>query len=478
MAFVAATLYQTRPSTMRHAWAPTRLLQHRRARLGALLSGAVLATALLAPGVVHGEEPQWIDARVTSTMQLFRQALIPGLPGAVTRVEPAYPFTLSAFTRFGGLSAPLVDGSLSGELSAWGRAGPLDGLLGDGDLSAAWVQYAGERLTVRLGRQVTLPGASRFVRFDGLTLGARVERFDLQAYAGWVALPRWSQPRGAVLAGFAADALVSPALLETQNRAGQLTFGARAQGRWPTALLGVSFHEQRDQSGVAYRVVGVEGSGRLGERVEGAARLTFDLMSLAVSEARVSADVRTPWVPVSLDYVFQSPSLLLPRTSVLAAFGAQAWHELGAETTLTALQSLKLTARAAAQLYEGERPGGRGAFKVAWVPGLDRRTLVVAEAGRALVPQSGLTFVRLGARTRLAETLWLSGDGALYGYDAPVRGQSHSLTGIASLEWSPWPRLRALLSGTAMTTPYSSFELQALARLEVELGTVAEGPTP
>ena len=458
---------------MFRAWVPTLELRWRYAARRVAL-GAALLTATGA----SSEESAWVDARVTSTMQFFQQALIPGLPGAVTRVEPAYPFTLSAFTRFGGLTTPHLSGHLSGELSAWGRAGPLDGLLGDGDLSAAWVQYSGERLEVRLGRQVALPGASRFVRFDGLTLGAKLERLEAQVYAGWVALPRWSQPRGAVLAGFAADALVSPALLETQNRAGQVTFGARLQGRWPTARLGATFHEQRDPGGVAYRVVGVDGSGRLGDGVDAAARLTFDLTALAISEARVSADVRTPWVPVSVDYAFQSPSLLLPRTSVLAAFGGQPWHELGAEATLTALQSLKLTARAAAQLYEGERLGGRGSFKAAWLPGIDRRTLVVAETGRALVPQSGLTFVRLGARTRLAETFWLSGDGALYGYDVPIRGQSHSLTGIVSLEWSPWRRLRALLSGTAMTTPYSAFELQALARLEVELGTVAEGPTP
>src|SRR5262249_15168864 len=106
---------------------------------------------------------------------------------------------------------------------------------------------------------------------------------------------------------------------------------------------------------------------------------------------------------------------------------------------------------------------------------LDRRALLLAEAGRVLVPPSGFTFLRGSARWRVIASLWLSGDASLYQYDQPIRGQTRSLTGIASLEWQPLPRLRAVLSATAMSTPYSVLETQALARLVVDVGDTREG---
>ena len=128
------------------------------------------------------------------------------------------------------------------------------------------------------------------------------------------------------------------------------------------------------------------------------ARLTFDTTALAVSEARVFLDVALPRLPASIDYSYQNPVLLLPSTSVLAAFGGLPWHELGLETAFIALQSLKISGRTAAQLYEGDPLGGRASLKVSSIPDLDRRGLVLAEAGRVLVPPSGFTFVRLSGR--------------------------------------------------------------------------------
>jgi hypothetical protein len=434
---------------------------------------------LLAVSRASAEEPAWIDARVTAAMQLFDQGLVPGLPGVVTRVEPAFPITLLAFSRFGGVPVPHSSGTLSGELSAWGRAGPLDGTDADGDLTAAWVQYASNRWHLRLGRQITLPGSSRYVRFDGASGGVSLGPADVDAYAGWVALPRWSSPRGAYLAGFATDALLVPSLVESQNRAGQLTWGARVAFRLGTlGRAGVAYHEQRDAIGLAYRVVGADALLRPSSWIDVGGRITFDTVAASVAEARLWVDVRTSAAPVSFDYSFQSPALLLPKSSVLAAFGGLSWHELGAESTLTLLQSVKVTARGAGQLFEGSQAGGRGSLKLTWTPGIDGRGLLLAELGRALVPPSGFTFARVGARWRATERLWTSADAAAYRYDAPIRGQSYSLTGIASVEWMPVRWMRGLLSTTVMTTPYSSFEVQALARASFELGTVEEGATP
>lgn len=440
---------------------------------------ATLAAALLVCSKLGlAAEPAWVNARVTTTLQLFEQALVPGLPGAVTKVEPATPFTLWAFTRFGGLPSKLSDGVLSGEVSAWGRLGPLDASKGDGDLSAAWVRYTQRRWRVQLGRQVALPGSARYVRFDGATLGVTLGRFDLEGYGGWVALPRWSRPRGAFLAGFATDALRNPALLESQDRAGQVTYGARLSSTFSAGRVALAFHEQRDAVGVAFRVLSADGLAQVSDKVAMGARLTVDSSAWAVSEARLWADVKARQVPLSIDYAFANPALLLPRTSILAAFGSNPWHEVGIDGQLTPLQTFKLTARASAQRMDDAQLGARASLKATWLPDVDQRLVLLAEAGRALVPPSGFTFGRAAARGRLLERWSASFDGAVYAYDVPIRGQRYSLTGVASLEWTPFEKVHGLVSATVMSTPYSVFEMQALARVSVELGTVREGAIP
>ncbi len=437
-------------------------------------AGFALCVLAAAPVRAQG---LWADAHVSTVAQLFSQGLVPGLPGAVTRIEPAYPFTTTGFMRFGGIDLPGAKNSVSGELSAWGRVGARDGLLGDGDVTAAWVQYRQEHFRVKLGRQVTLPGSSRYLRFDGVSLGTTYGVFELDVYGGWVALPRWNQPRGAMLLGFVGDALKDPLYLEAQNRAGQLTAGVRAGvsfAKWGRASL--AFHEQHDELGLAFRVLSADALVRPASWLQLGGRVSFDAAALAIPEARVFADVTAlQALPISIDYAFAQPALLLPKSSVLAAFGGAAWHELGAETRVQLPGSLSVTLRGASQLFEGDRLGGRGTARAQWTPGLDRRWLVLAEVSRAWVPPSGFTQVRVAARWKATEALSASADAALYFYDTEVRGQRASATGITSVEWrfSQW--VRGLVSGTVMTTPYAAFEAQALARLVMELDPVSAG---
>ena len=411
-------------------------------------------------------EPTWAEARVTSTLQFFQQSLAPGIPGAVNLYETSSPLTVGAWGRFGDAKVRFLDGTTSGEVSAWGRLGNLDGSIGDGDVTAAWAEYAGKRFRLRLGRQVVLPGAARYVRFDGASAGVHIsDGLELNAYAGWVVLPRWSLPRGAYLLGFVTDALQDTRLMESQNRAGQVTWGGRLTSRFRLGNFGVAFHEQRDLAGVAFRAVSADAVVSPKAWMTLGGRVTFDTASLAVSEARVWGDLSTRILPVSIDYSFQSPVLLLPRTSILAAFGGSSWHELGAELTFKRLQSLNLSGCVAGQLYEGDRLGGRGSLKASWVPGIDRRGLLILELGRALVPASGFTFARAAARWHTVQGLWLSGDASIYVYDQPIRQTRQSLAGVLSVEYLLFSRLRGVVSGTAMSTPYSRFETQALAKL-------------
>ena len=433
---------------------------------------------VLVAGVTWADEPLWAEARVETYAQYFQQALFPGAPGMVTRVEAAFPLTLAGFVRFGAVDLPAAPDSVSGELALWGRVGPLDGTYGDGDVTSAWAQYKREAVRVRLGRQLTLPGTRRYVRFDGATLGASLSVFDLDVYGGWVALPRWNQARGAHLLGFVGDGLSNPLLLEAQNRAGQVTFGGRASVRLPLETrVSFSFHQQHDAVGVAARVIAADVLSQPLTWLGTGARMTFDLQALAVSEAAVWLDVRKlAAVPVAVDYSYQRPSLLLPHTSVLAAFGGPAWHELGAEVTVRALQSLHVTGRGAGQLFEGDRLGGRAQLQVRWWPGLERRLLVLLEGARVFVPPSGYVQLRAGARVRATQRLTASLDTALFLYDTPVRGVNESITGVASVEWAAQPWVRVLVSGTVMRTPYAAFEAQALARLVINLDSKQVAP--
>lgn len=432
---------------------------------------------ILTAASVQAEEPMWIDARAAVTVQAFQQALLPGLPGMVGQQELALPVTTTAFLRAGGIDLPGAPDSVSGEVSAWGRLGPRDAVMGDGDVTAAWAQYQRGLVRVRLGRQVSLPGSARYVRFDGATVGLKLGVLDLDAYGGFVALPRWNRPRGAWVLGFVGDALKDTQLLEAQSRAGQLTAGARlgvGLGRWGSTA--VAFHEQRDAVGVAFRVVSADLALKPTSWLAAGARATLDTRALAVSEARAWLDV-TGWRDgaAALDYSYQSPSLLLPQTSVLAAFGGAAWHELGAEATVRLPFSLALTMRGAGQLFEGDRLGGRGTVRAKWTPGLDGRWLLLAEVQRLLVVPQGFTQLRLGARFRASEQVTTTLDGALFVYDAPVRGVTVSATGVGSVEWAARPWLRLLASATVLNSPFASFELQGLGRFVVDLDPASSG---
>ncbi|MFO0597498.1 MAG: hypothetical protein U0228_19485 [Myxococcaceae bacterium] len=433
--------------------------------------GLVLVTSTAALGQ---PAPTWVDARVATYAQYFQQTLLSGQPGTVATVEPAFPVTLTANVRFGAIDLPGAPDSISGEVAAWGSLGPRDGRAADADVTQAWAMYRNGALRVKVGRQVTLPGSSRYVRFDGASLGLTVGVLDVEAYGGWVALPRWNQPRGAQILGFLGDGLQNPLLAEAQNRAGQFTLGGRISLALPLeGRVSVGFHEQEDAYGAAFRVLSADASLRPLPWLGAGGRVSVDLQALAPSEARAWLDVsKLTNVPLSVDWVYQKPSLLLPQTSVLAAFGGAAWNEVGAETAVRALQSLTVTGRAAAQFFENApQPGGRFQLGARWRPWLDGRFMVLGQFSRVLLAPSGYWQARLGGRWEVVPTVAATLDTAVYFYDVPVRGVPTSMTGMLSVEWVARPWLRAMLSTTVMRTPWAAFEVQGLARVVAEFGT-------
>lgn len=439
----------------------------------------VLPLVVLA-SVAQAGEPVWVDARVVTVAQYFQQGLLPGQPGAVARIEPAFPVTLSTFVRFGAVDFPGAADAVSGEVAAWGSLGPRDGRNVDADITSAWLQYKNGPLRLRVGRQVTLPGSARYVRFDGATMAITVGLVEVEGYGGFVALPRWNLGRGATLLGFVGDGINNPLIAEAQNREGQVTMGGRVTLHLPLeGRVSVGFHEQHDAVGTAFRVLSADASMRPVSWFGVGGRVSVDLQALAPSEARAWVDLAAiERVPTAIDYVYQRPSLLLPQTSVLAAFGGAPWHELGLETSVRALESFSVTGRAAAQFFETGGPGARAQLGFRWRPWLDGRFTVIAQGARVLVAPSGYWQARLGGRWAMTETVTTTLDGSIYVYDQPIRGVTTSGAGMASVEWAIWPWLRTMVSATVLRTPWSNFELQGLARLVADLEPTSAGGLP
>ncbi|GMU62395.1 MAG: hypothetical protein AMXMBFR34_41580 [Myxococcaceae bacterium] len=442
-------------------------------------SALAVFALLLAPGA-RAEDDYSVDVRASTYAQVTRQALVPGANGVV--VEPRSVASLYgyAFLRVGNVDLPWAKDSLSAELSAWGALGALpnpQGNVGDGDLQSAWVQHATKRFRVKLGRQVTLPGAARYVRFDGGDFGVRVGPVDVEAYVGVVTLPRFVRPRGYYVLGSMNDALKDPSFLDAQARPGQWLLGARVSWVGTSWLKGsLGFHEQQGPDGLAYRNLSADVSGTLSGTFTAGGRLVLDLAATRPAEARVFVDVtKLEKVPISVDYAFAAPSLLLPHTSILAAFGGASWHELGAEATWRASPFLKVTGRAAGQLYEGDRPGARASLRAQWIPDLDERWTLIAEYARTSAWENGYNHLRAAARWRATEALFATVDAATYLYDQPVRGASASVIGIANVEYQALPELKLMFSGSLTSSPFAVVEGQVLGRLVFELDAPSAG---
>lgn len=447
--------------------------------LAPVLSALVVLSALLG-GAAGAAEPTWVDARVATYARYFQTSLLPGVPGAVAQVQPGASVTANAMVRFGAVDLPGAEDALSGEVAGWGAIGPFapfQGLSGDGDVTSAWAQYRNKQLTVKLGRQIALPATSRFVRFDGVTLRLGLSTSEFEVYGGWVALPRWNQPRGYYVLGTLGDALKTPGLFQAEDRLGQFVVGARIGVQPVTRVRGsLRFFEQHDAVGTATRWLGAEVVAQATDWLGLGGNVSLDLLTLSVPEARAWVDV-TKWerVSLSVDYAFQSPTLLLPQTSILSVFSGAAWHELGGEVVWRPLRSLKLSGRAAGQAFERMPLGARASAAATWSPGADGRAQFQAEASRLFVDLKGYVMGRLGARVRLTQALWTTIDSAVYHYDVPIRGSEWSLTTLGALEWRILPHLRTMGSVTAMATPYAAFEVQGLLRLILELEPVSGG---
>lgn len=440
--------------------------------------GFVVAIALATAGSAASSDGYVTDLSASTWVRLASDAQLPGPSGVVLQPRLVAAIYGSAFLRVTGVDLPWAKDALSGELSAWGALGALatpQQAYGDGDLQVAWLQHATRLWRVRLGRQVTLPGAARYVRFDGASAGLRLGPVDASAYFGLVTLPRFVQPRGYYVLGSIGDVLRDPTLLELQARPGQWLAGAQVAYVRSSVRASLGFHEQRGPEGVSFRNLSADVHATPPKLpASWGGRAVLDLQAAAVAEARLYADL---WVlealPLAVDYVYAAPALLLPHTSVLAAFGGESWHELGADATYQPWSWLRLTARVAGQLYSDGRPGVRLAVRAKWTPDLEGRWSLLGEYARVSAPLNGYHHLRGALRYQATKVVGASADVGGYLYDLEVRGAKGSLVGNLNLELFLGRGFKALVSSSVASTPFAAFDLQGLLRVVYEL----DGPS-
>jgi hypothetical protein len=301
---------------------------------------------------------------------------------------------------------------------------------------------------VRVGRFVLATGAVHPVQIDGAHAIARAPWGSvLETFGGMPVVPRFGSRSYDWLAG-----------------------GRIAQTLVPTATLGISYVQRREDGDISGNEVGADLAVAAGRWLDLAAFGAYDLTTPGIAEARVSAAAR--W---GLDWRFElfgsqmSPGRLLPATSLFSVLGDVSSETLGATVRWRAAPRLDLLASGAAQDVAGGA-GGNG-----WVRStlrLDDRGLgsLGLEVRRVDVPQTDWTGVRAIAALPIGRALRYSTELEIVVPDHPDGRGAAWPWGLAALTWRAsggWEIAGAL---EASSTPLHRYEADALVRLSLAFG--------
>jgi hypothetical protein len=419
-----------------------------------------------------GRDRHELSVHSETYAELFRRALLPGPNGSLVSTETAAPLLEYLSLRATDLDTAWGKDSLDLEFAAWGRAwlGARDAERPlEGDVQTANARYRHGPLTLRLGRQVVTGGAARFARFDGVAANVEVGAgFEASAYGGLTALPRWNErPRHEHL-GAAPDALLRDAdSLEPVARDEYWLAGARLGWGSAEQRAGLSFHEQREPTGIAHRNLGVEGRAALFSRALLGTNAVLDLNQLRLGDARLWLDVSpTRTVDLSLEYLHTEPASFLSRQSVLSVFGNAAYDEVGSYATVRVGPALSLAGAGFAQRYDGEgRNGARAELSARAFLGPSRSTFLRATYTRVQTADNGYHSLRSAFARRFAVYLRGTLEAYAYFYDRAIRGYRASTVYAGTLTFEPTRQLNLLWGASLAHSPYANLDAQTELRL-------------
>jgi hypothetical protein len=365
------------------------------------------------------------------------------------------------------------------ELAAWARFWPTTTSLEqplDGDVQIASVTYRQSAARLRFGRQQFFGGAARFTRFDGVLLGAELgSAFSVEAYAGLSVLPRWDSRPGYHHLGSEVDSLLrDPQAFEEPKRSGHWLAGGRLGYSSRVLSASTSFHEQREAGALARRNLGLDARGNVAEGVVVAASAVLDADSARLADSRVWADV-APWkrLGLSLEYLHTHPALWLSRQAVLSVFSTDRFDEVGAVTTLHALEGVTLEGSGFLTLYDDNRPGTRSEGTLRLVP--DAKTVVRLSYVRLLAPNNGYHSLRTSLSRQLFRRASATAEAYAYFYDHAVLGYRTSSVYAGTLSYDAALSLHLLWGVSVARTPYAALDAQTLLRVVYDFGYAGAG---
>jgi len=305
---------------------------------------------------------------------------------------------------------------------------------------------------VRAGRFVVATGAVRPVQIDGADVvgrspwGGRVE-----AFAGLPVVPRFG--------GRAYDWIAG---------------GRIAQSVASAATVGVSYVERRTDGEIDDEEVGADLALAPARWLDLAAFGSYDLVNPGVTEARVSAALRSQEWRFELFASQLSPGRLLPATSLFSVLGDMPSQTLGSTLRWRAAPRLDLVASGAAQDV-GETLGGNG-----WVRAslkLDDRGEgnLGTEVRRVDLPGAQWTGVRAIAALPLGSGFRYSSELEIVVPDYPDRRGAAWPWGLVALSWRSDDGWALAAAMEASSSPLHRYEGDALVRLSRAFDTATSG---
>jgi hypothetical protein len=439
-----------------------------------------LAMALQRPSDAWGERDRFeLVGRSETSIQVFRRAMLPGQNGTLVSTETALPIHEALYLGARDVDALGAEDNLDLDFAAWGRLWPTDTELEprfDGDLQTASVRYRLGPAWVRLGRQHAAGGAARFVRFDGVQLGAAqpVGAF-VDAYAGYSVLPRYDRRPTYRHLGSSEGELLRYSV-EPLERGEHWLFGGHLGYRSPRANASLSLHEQRESAGLERRNLGVDAGLQVVDSAGLGGSALLELESKRLASLRLWADFRPhSAVELGTEFFRAEPALLLSRTSVLSVFSSDAYDELGGTATIRALRWLRFDTSGYVELYAGDELGSRGEVGARLSSDTAESTAVRVSYARVSAPENGYHSLRTSLGRALTRRLATTLEAYGYFYDQPIAGYGSSSVYSATVSYRALDALELLWGGSLARSPYASLDAQTLLRVNYDFDASRAG---
>lgn len=417
--------------------------------------------------------------RAATNMQMFQRALLPGPGGAIVNQQFMAPIHQSVSARALGVDSPMGKDSLEIQIAGYGQVVPgADNAIQTAtfDVASAFIKQNWQSASLSLGRQVVAGGAARYARFDGGKLAIHTDfGLDLTGYGGLTALPRWDQQYGYHNLGsnYEAWSTEDHASL-TMARVDQWMVGMRAQlSSSKVGSIGFSYHQQAEQAALYRSTLGLDGSLTVIKHFEITGDALFSADSARFSDVRIAARVQA-WdhkaggLVLRGEFLHTVPSLMLSQSSVFSVFAFEEVTEAGGEASLGLPAGFAVEASAYGQMYQEGQPGLRAQAGASFVSDDDRTFFARVTLSRFNNADNGYVMLRSSLSYRLTEQLTALADLYQYRYDSPISSVRSSSFYAAHLAYQATSNWSGRIGASLARSPYASFDLQALARVEYQ----------